>query len=431
MKRLVHMISMFLLYWTWPQMVFAQIPQGVEKMELKPIIGLQMWGSYTFNEKIYNSEKETYEKVDSRMNLLLRRSRFGVKGQFHPNLNFNITAALDLVGKDVLSGIEAGQNNGSSPKFRIWNAYLHWQLKTGNEKFNLIFGYMPLQIGRESITSALRSTSMEKSWSQNYLRRHLTGIGPGRAGGINLGGIFSSKNKKLGLRYDLGIFNPVFENYNGNSVGVAYSPLLVGRFVGMIGDVESNKYSISHKINHLNKRKGISLALAGATQGKTDMFLGNYALGGDFLFNWNHWNMDGEWTWLIRKGMDESNDINPQTFYVRNSAAYLRLSYNIPVDQQFILEPLIMWSQFNGGMKAGDQMHAEFVKSLAGKDQTIDAGLNFYINPNLKLSLHYTLRDGDAGAAGKGATLNNYLFQSTVGAIQKGDWLGFGIVAVL
>jgi hypothetical protein len=45
--------------------------------------------------------------------------------------------------------------------------------------------------------------------------------------------------------------------------------------------------------------------------------------------------------------------------------------------------------------------------------------------------MHYTFRKGDAGEAGSGAAVNNYFFQSGVGPILRGDWLGLGLVAIM
>jgi hypothetical protein len=61
----------------------------------------------------------------------------------------------------------------------------------------------------------------------------------------------------------------------------------------------------------------------------------------------------------------------------------------------------------------------------------MDLGANIYWNPDFKISLHYTWRWGDAGATAAGATFNNYFRQSGLGAIERGDWLGLGLVVVI
>ncbi len=427
-------LSVLLLY--LPFFVFAQQEQPsswqekLEGFQIKPSIGVQLWSSYTMGEEVFNETTGEYESVDDRLNFQLRRTRFGLTGQPYKNLKFNLTASLDLVGRDVLAGTEAGANNGASPIFRLWNAYVQWRMTSGSEKLNAVVGYLSPQIGRESITSAMRSTSMEKSMSQNYLRRHLVGTGPGRALGVNIGGLFLSENSKLHWGYDLGIFNPVFESYLGNSVGKEYSPLLTGRLAAYIGDPESKKYTTGHKVNYFGKRKGLTVAAAGATQGETDLFLSNTAAGFDFLLNFGNLNFDGEWTYLWREG-SELDDVNSvREYMVSSNTGYVRLGYNVQLKNGYILEPLAMYVKFNGETTAREQADAISVKSLAGEEQIIDFGFNLYFNPDLKLSLHYTLRDADSGDAGDGATVNNYYSQSLVGAIHRGDWLGFGLVAV-
>ncbi len=414
--------------------LFAQSENGFFKKlkdyKIQPIIGLQMWSTYTFNQEVYNEVSKKYEAVDNRLNTQLRRSRLGVKGQPYKNLKFNVTASLDVVGSDVLSGTQGGGNNGSSPSFRIWNAYVQWKVLNDNEFLNLTVGYLSPRIGRESITSAMRYTSMEKSFSQNYLRRHLVGTGPGRAPGLNIGGLFYKEERKVNLSYDVGIFNPVFASLGGNSTGSKYAPMLNGRVVLHIGDPEFTKYSTSHKVNYFNKRKGLSLALAAAQQGATDLFESNEGLGFDFLLNWGAVNLDGEWTWLKREASRILVTGGEEIFSSSSNTGYARLSYNIEVGSGRYLEPVFMMMQFNGALNKDDQKNAADAKLSAGEDYLFDVGLNYYLNKNFKLSLHYTFQQADAGEAGDGATVNNYFYQKEVGAIHRGDWLGLGLVAV-
>jgi len=421
-----------LLLFSFPFILFAQPESWKDKMpdfEIQPVIGLQLWSSYTIGQEIYDERTGQYNAVDNRLNFQLRRSRLGFKGQVYKNLKFNLTTAFDLVGRDVLSGSEAGSNNGGSPKLRLWNAYLQWKIIPGSEKLNLATGYFPVQIGRESITSALRSPSMEKSWSQNYLRRHLVGIGPGRAFGANFGGLFLNDSGNIHWGYDLGIFNPAFRDYNNNSVGDDYSPLLSGRLAVYIGDPESGKYSIGHKINYFGKRHGLTIAVAGAHQGESSLFKSNQAAGADVLLNLGQLNVDGEWHYLLREGTAPGNG-EADTYQALAGTGYLRASYNLLLQHDYVLEPAAMIARFEGATNAEEQEKAERLQAFAGKETIIDLGLNFYFNPDLKLSLHYTHREGDAGDKGDGATVNNYFSQSEVGAIHRGDWLGLGAVAI-
>lgn len=403
--------------------------EKLKAFKIKPIVGVQLWSTYTFGTKVFDETTGEYRAVDNRFNTQIRRTRLGIKGQPYKNLKFNFTTSLDVVGRDVLAATQGGGNNGGSPFFRIWNAFLQWKISNKNDDLNLTVGYIPPQIGRESITSAFRVSSMEKSWSQNYLRRQLVGTGPGRALGLNLGGLFSDDERNWGWGYDVGVFNPVFEDFGGNSIGEKYSPLLVGRAALYLGDGESKSYSISHKDNFMSQRKGFTIALAGSHQMETVLFKNQIALGVDWLLNWDKLNFDGEWTFLNKEGERIINDQNTG-FNVKSNTGFARISYNLTMPKGRILEPTFMMMQFNGALNATAQADAIAVKAFAGKDYSFDFGVNYYWNPDLKLSLHYILRNADAGDAGDGATFNNYYYQNEVGAIQRGDWLGLGLVAI-
>lgn len=391
-----------------------------KQVKVNPIAAMQVWTTYTMGAKVYRPDKAKYEAVDDRLNFQLRRSRFGFKGDVGDRVKFNFTVAADLVGRDVLAGTDGGANNGASPQVRLWNAYVQWRLSPESEKLYLVTGYQVPQIGRESITSALRSSSLEKAWVQNYLRRHLVGTGPGRAVGVNVGGLLL--HEKLSWGYDIGVFNPAMNANSGNSVGEVYSPLLTGRLVAYLGDPESKSYTTDHKLNYFGQRRGLSLALEGAWQEKGDAFQDNYAYGFDFLGDYEGWSLDGEYMVLGRRG-EEAIATSAQT-------AYLRMSYTFELGEYW-LEPSGMLAQLSGPVSAEDQAAAATLSAFAGEESVVDLGGNFYFTPNLKLSLHYTFRKGDAGAAGPGATVNNYFFQSGVGPILRGDWLGLGLVAIM
>jgi hypothetical protein len=392
--------------------------------KIKASIALQLWATYTTGQEIYNTDKGVYTPVDNRFNTQLRRTRLSVVGQPYSNLSFNLTGALDFVGKDVLSATQGGLNNGSSPLFRVWNAYVDWKVNTRSDLLHVVVGYLPPQIGRESMTGALRSTSFEKSWSQNYLRRSIVGLGPGRAMGVNFGGQYL-KEKSIGLSYDLGIFSTEEFAYNGNSSGINYAPLIVGRIAFYFGDAESPRYTIGHKVNYFGSRRGLTMAIAGAYQSETDLFLENKAIGIDWLYNAGNLNIDGDLTFFKRTGIDDN-----RVFSISTNTGYIRLGYNIHLRGAAFIEPIIMYTIFNGPLDVAAQRDAAIVKGFAGEDRIIELGANYHLNPNLKLSLFYTLNSGDQGAAEDGAAFNNYFAQSGAGAIRRGNLIGLGIVGI-
>ncbi len=399
----------------------------LENVKINPVIGLQLWSTYTQNAQLFSPISGQYEAVDDRLNLELHRSRLGVTGQVYENIKFNIITAFDFVGKDALSATQGALNNGASPRLRLWNAFVQWRLIPQKEHLNVVVGYMPAQIGRESITAAFRVPSMEKAWSQNYMRRHIVGVGPGRVIGVNVGGLFTKEEQVVSFGYDVGIFTPQFTGLNGNTSGVQTSVLGVARLAFYIGDPESKTYTIGHKVNYFGKRKGLTVAVAASRQGTTDLFYSNTALGFDFLLNIDGFHLDGDWTFMTREGLPI---IASAPFEVASNTGYVRAAYNINLSNGYVLEPSAMLVQFNGETEGNQQERAAIVGSLMGTDQSIEFGMNLYFNPNIKLSLHYTINDGELGAVQNGSSINNYYFQTNGMAIQRGDWLGLGLVTI-
>lgn len=399
-----------------------------EGFKIQPFVMVQLWSSYTMDQKVYDKDLKGYEPVDNRLNFLLRRARLGFRMEPYENFKFTMVGAYDMIGRDVNTAITGSTNNASIPFFGIWDAYLEWRIKKGSEAFNLTAGYFRPQLSRESITSGWSVNSMEKAMSQNYIRTHLVGYGPGRALGVNLGGLFLRDDHKLGLNYNVGIFNPL---YNGNTLGPKFSPLVVGRVVGYFGDPEMKEYQLGYDINYYNQRKGLSLGVGGAVQGDNNRFRNSYAASVDMLFNWGPLNLDGEWNFMWRDGQRPTDDNGARAFTYASNTGHFRAGYNLVVGNRFFLEPSFMVMQFNGALDATGQADAEAVGAPSGQDYTYDLGINWYLNKKaLKLMLHYTWNAGDAGDAGAGFTGNMNFSQPGLGAIQRGNWLGLGLNAI-
>jgi len=402
-----------------------------DDFRIEPYFMIQLWSTYTTNYSVYNEDSGQYDPVADRGNIMIRRGRFGVRGEPVDGLKFNLQAAYDLIGRDLFAGLTGGTNNASIPNFGIWDAFLQWRIRQNSEAFYLAGGYFRPQLGRESITSGWSVNSMEKSMSQFYLRRHLTGTGPGRAVGLNFGGL-AKVREQLQLDYNLGVFTPQYISFSGNSLGGVFSPLYVGRVVVNIGEPEMTNYKIAYDINYYSDRRGLSVGLGGSWQNETDLFLSSSASSVDWLFNWDNFNFDGEWSVMWRDGRraaGENGEI--RTFTYRSQTGHLRAGYNLIINRRYFLEPTFMFMYFNGASDAVEQADALSVGAFSGRDHTFDAGINWYLNKKrLKVMLHYTWRRGDPGDAGDGATVNLYYFQSGVGAVQRGNWLGLGLNAI-
>lgn len=399
------------------------------KPEFKTMV--QLWGLYSMGMQVYNKDLKAYEPVDDRLNFHLRRARFVVTGEPYQRLKYTVAFFYDQIGRDVLaSGV--GTSNKADPSAGIWDAFFHWKISK-NESLNLVGGWFRPQMQRESITAAWAVNSFEKSMSQNYVRTHLVGTGPGRATGLNLGGLMQWDMgfvKKAALNYNLGIFNPVTAELSGTSSGKKFSPLVAGRVSLSLGDPELTKYGIAYDINFFNKRRGGSLDFNFSSQGATDLFKSSRAFGPGLLFNWGPLNLDGEWIWLVREGKRTLENGDVRNFTVTSRTGHFRVGANIPAGR-FVIEPTVLAMQFDGAMDASGQADAAAVKESSGQETTFDAGLNWYLDgKNLKLMVHYTWRKGDAGDAGDGSQVNMYFSQNGVGAIRRGDWLGVGLNAI-
>ena len=391
-------IKLLLLIWflsmatssLWSQTDSLDKKDWWQQIRIQPVATLQVWSSYTTGQQLYNESRETYEQVSNRLNFQLRRSRLGLKGSVGDRMKFNLLVAADLVGRDVLASTEGGANNGSWPRLRLWNAYALWRLIPQREILHLSIGFQVPQLGRVSTASAFRTPSMEKPWSQNYLRRHLVGTGPGRSIGIQFGGLIlaNESSSKWSGRYDIGLFNPAMNTLGGNSIGRQASPLLSMRYRLSYGDVESTSYKLTTPITFQGQRWGASLSTSGAWQGKSDLFQHNHALGLDLLINLGWWTIDGEWFRLGRQELDQPIGISN---WASAQTGHLRLSKLSPAKDHY-LETTLTYVFFQGAMGDQDQKTAQTTQLFAGEEWYTEAAINWYFNKNLKLSGSYTYR---------------------------------------
>jgi hypothetical protein len=388
----------------------------------------QFFGYYTMGQEVWNASANRYDPVDNRINFTWRRSRVVFKGEPYNRLRFTVVLYYDHIGRDLLSG-GVGGTNRDQPNVGIWDAFFQYRLSSQRDGLVLTFGYFRPQMQRESITSAWATNSFEKSMSQNYVRRHLTGTGPGRAAGLNIGGLIGEG--VLRLNYNAGIFNPLTTGLNGASVGIRYSPLVAGRVVLSIGDPELDAYRIGYTINSFGKRHGLSLDFNASWQGGTDVFSESLAFGPGLLFNWGPLNVDGEWVVMRREGERPSPDgSGNEVFRASSATGHIRMGYNIQLGR-IMLEPTGMWMHFSGGLSEEEQLNAFQLAGFSGSETTWNAGVNVYLNKTrLKLAVAYTWRSGDPGSAADGATVNQFFSQSGVGAIRRGNYFGVGLSSV-
>lgn len=397
-----------------------QAQEKQEKLVVQPILVMQLWSTYTEGQQIYNTDNLQFEAVDDRLNFSLHRTRLGAKGSYGDQWVYNLTGALDFVGQDLLAGNVGAANNGASPRFRLWNALIQYKVKPQSEGLYVTFGYQGPQLSRESITSPFTVASFEKAWSQNYIRRHVVGTGPGRAVGMNIGGFVKGEgDQKLAFNYDIGIYNPRFTEHGGNSTGQQYAPLFTGRLGIHIGDPEYTKYSRGHKFNYKGNRNGVTLSVSASHNGAASLWDSNQSYGLDLLANYGPINIAGEWMQLIR----ELGDIQSTA-----ATGFLKLGYHTTLKNNKVFEPVITYSFLAGPTSIMDHDDALSIGTFSGNENYLELTMNYYVSPKARLSLSYTLRDGEAAFFGPDLTNSNYFQQGGVGTIARGNYLGVGLL---
>jgi hypothetical protein len=430
MKRLSLIVSLLALSILSLQSQTLQI-KPTEKNWLRPFAMLQFWGTYSTGQEVYDPATEQYKAVENRADVLIRRGRIGFKGTPYKRLSFSVVSSFDLIGRDLLAATNGG-SNPATPALSIWDAFMQYRVLKGKESLYLTAGFFRPQLGRESITSGWSVNSLEKAMSQTYLRKHLVGTGPGRATGLNLGGLLRGESA-FALSYNLGFFTPLFTDpaLRGTSIGRRYAPLWVGRVVLHIGDPEQDRYKIGYKINYMSQRKGLSLAVGGSHQGETVLFKSSQTLGADLLFNYGPINLDADFAYLKRNGLRLLDGAGMRSFAYNSYTGHVRMGLNAIRKDWGVIEPVFMFMFFQGQTDLLSQEDAAAVGAFSGVEHTYDAGFNWYLDDRrLKLALHYTWRQGDPGDLGLGATPNDFFRQSGLGPIRRGNWLGVGLSTI-
>ncbi|MFN8576462.1 MAG: porin [Candidatus Sericytochromatia bacterium] len=312
-----------------------------------------------------------------RNDTLIRRGRLGVQGHIKKYINYRVWFAYDNIGKDGNTKLIGLAQNTDNSNFSLFDAYFTWELFP--QIANISFGYFRPQIGRENITSAFEVNSLEKAITNFYIRPHLVGRANGRETGLNFGGLYLGEF--WSLNYNFGFFDLNHEKITGGTNdskngSKLWSPLLSSRVSFTLGEPEMKNYKLGYNINYFGKRKGITFGLNYANQGNTDLFKNNSTLGFDLLANYNNFNFDAEYDVLNRN----KNDSTSYSDYI----FHLRAGYNFNITENWILEPVIMYSQALIDQKS--------TLGLPSENQ-IDIGLNWYIDKNnMKLGTHYIKR---------------------------------------
>lgn len=397
MKLKVIFALLFLIGFTsaYSQEFQWQKPDSLFKY-VQPFASVQLWAVYTMNEQLQLEDNQPMERVDDRLNFLTRRARIGFKGKPYKGLSYFLNVQYDNLGKDRYGAIRGGVNTGS---LGILDAFVTYRLTDKNDLFHLTAGYFHPQFSRECITGDMNVTAFDKSPLQGYVRGHITGKSYGRTTGLNLGGQFTGGILTIG--YNVSVNNNVTTGSDATeTTGKYWSPLLVDRVTFSFGDPDKKQYSMMYETNNFfNERKGVTIGLNTSHQGKTDIFTSNDFAGVDVMVNYNALNFDIEGASLKRR-------VEGQTYEMRTWQ--VRAGYNIIIARKAFIEPVVMYTSFEGDPGA----------TSFGEEEMYDFGVNWYLNKrNLKLTLHYVMQDGHGD--------NGYTDEST---FKKGDFVGVGFV---
>ena len=374
-----------------------------QEFEIKPVVGFQIWSTLSEGTSFIDPESGTPVDVDSRLGFQLHRSRLGLKGSVGDRVKFAFIAANDFLGKDFLDGTVGAPNNTASPRFRLWNAHIDYDLDPNSDLLNLRVGYFVIPISRESSTSPFNVLASEKSWSQNYIRRHMTNNGPGRTAGVSIGGFKVFKENTFALSYDVGVFNSRLGDFNTNSAGTQASNVVAGRVTLQFGESESKSYLDGAKQVSFVKRKGLTIGLSQAVQGATDFYDGNNLSAVDWLLQWDHFIVTGEWAFLGRNIYDISTTAR---------AGFVRGAYVVPLKNDKFFSVALGYTFLNGGTDQLEVAQANEVLAFSGQDRYTEATLNYYMTKKSRFTLSHTWRSGSSGDAQPEEINNNYFQQS-------------------
>ena len=399
----------------------------LRKIGFRHIADFQFWATHTSGTRIVDTVPGEFINVDDRVNFVVRRTRLGFA--LHPvdRLYVQTIIEIDLIGRDIFSGYSGGANNTSFPNVGLWDLRIGYQLSPETEALHLTAGYFAPQFSREHVTPWHAISSLDKAHSQNYIRRHLTGRGPGRSAGLNLGGILPM-SERIWMRYDIGVFNPVFQTSIVNSVGLDATAMFSSRLSFEFGRPERETYKYMLTAPGSGLPGGFSIGLSGSWQGKTDLFHSNSGTSLDFLLNRGNWHLEGEAALLMRSGERLLENGEIREFDYSYSTGFVRTGYNIRLPNEQVVEPSVMFTFFEGAKDLEMQRDASAVLSPSGSTWAFSVGVNWYLIPRLlRFNLHYTFQGSDAGAAGAEDIFNELIIESGT-KVQRGNWLGLGVL---
>jgi hypothetical protein len=391
--------------------------------DMRTFFMVQFWNATSFD-----AVDGSGRALSGRSDLFLRRARIGVRGNFRPDIRYTFNFAYDNAGKAVPGAASGTPQASDNREFYVWDAFATVRLHP--QWAHLTIGYFRPQVGRESITTAFKVDSFPKGLTNSYPREHIVGRGMGRETGINLGGL--GRAGAVQVNYNLGVFDPDHEKIAGPEDGrTRWAPMWAGRVAVTRGDPEMQRYGIGYGENRFGERRGITVAVNGTYQGQTDEtydpgetpedpatyrggFERNVLWGVDLLANTGNFNLSAEYDRLHRRLHPPAQAAKiggPACVEYTDTVWHVRVGYNIALPESRFLEPVVMFTRFQGDRHS--------IRYPAGIHEGLDVGLNWFLDRNrLKISLHYIWQDGRP------------VSRFSTGKDELGDFLGLGMQLV-
>ena len=337
------------------------------KTKINPYVYLQFWNMYSEGLSV-----PAEEQPEPRGGSYFRRGRAGFRGALLDGLTYDLMFSFDYLGKDPYLSSK-GTNN--KKEFTVWSAYASYRVFPTSERVVVTWGAFLPHLSRESATSPFSVSSLDKAETSCYLRQFVTGKNNGICPGINIGGM--GLVGKSQLLYNVACIS---RQDNVSITTENWSPVFMGHAIWNFGDKEWNSYKYIFRGNALKRQTLFSIGLGASMQGKTDAFKFSSTYGADLLIYLGGLKLEGEYYFLNRRNFES---------YL-GTCMMARFSCNFFLKNDWVVEPVLMFTQFDGDDTFQDALFFD------GQDRMADVGINFIsAKRKLRLNLHYINRTGN------------------------------------
>lgn len=358
-------------------MLLLATPARADEPSIRLEHRAQLWVMSTFGAEAQVDRSGGLEEVDPRADLFVRRGRIRLAGELPARLSFLVQLQYDGLAQDPGT---LGLTSGRGPvDLQVRDAYATWDMV--EDRLALTAGFFHPKLSREAETSGFSVLSFAKSDLQTYVREHAMGQNSGRVGGLQLEG--QVPMDRAAVTATLGAFDPNALATSGN--GLLWSPLLTGRLQFTRGAEGAAQKPFA-------RRNGLTVALDGSWQGRTELFDHNATFGGDLALRIGAFAFVTEGHGLLRD----------------DALAYVlmaRAAWAIPMGERF-LQPVVTFTRYDG----------EPGSALSGTQTSVEAAVFALLTDKAKVGVAVNWSQGNADS----------LFTDGV-TFRRGPWVAVGV----